>query len=35
MNVCMKGMITATNKPTATPRGTDRRFSRQSDPRER
>ncbi len=26
MIVCMKGMITATNSPTATPRGTERRL---------
>jgi hypothetical protein len=27
----MNGMITATNNPTATPRGTERRFIRHKD----
>ena len=30
-NVCMKGIRTATNRPIATPRGTERRFSRHSE----
>jgi hypothetical protein len=30
MKVCMNGMITPTNNPTATPRDTERRVIRQS-----